>query len=83
MNPRYVVTSQAGDRENRIKEMKLGMGSGRTSGHRFRTNRVRLSLTTAARALMASFRKLRRAAAGPRRKRRPCACACRRRGLRS
>ncbi len=65
LNPRYVVTNlegdpeaeyehscARGDRQNRIKEMKLGLESGRTSGHRFLANQVRLLLATAACVLM-------------------------------
>jgi hypothetical protein len=55
LNPRYVVTNlggtpqgiyrfycQRGDRENRIKEMKNDLSSGRTSCHRFLANQCRL-----------------------------------------
>ena len=65
LNPRYLVTSlgwkpervylfycQRGDRENRIKELKLDMASGRTSCHRFWANQFRLLLHTAACVLM-------------------------------
>jgi len=41
-----------GDRENRIKEMKLGVDSGRTSCHRFVANQVRLLLYMAAGVLL-------------------------------
>jgi hypothetical protein len=74
LNPRYVVTSlcwkpetlyrfycQRGDRENRIKELKLDMASGRTSCHRFWANQLRLLLHSAAFVLMQS---LQAAAAG-------------------
>ncbi len=66
LNPRYVVTSQQektpeegysfycsrGDRENRIKEMKLDTDSGRTSCQRFLANEFRLLLHAAACVLM-------------------------------
>jgi len=66
LNPRYVVTDEAvatpeevylhycgrGDSENRIKEMKLGVQSGRTSCHRFGANQFRLLLHSAAYVLM-------------------------------
>jgi hypothetical protein len=65
LNPRYVVTDlsespeevydfycERGDRENRIKEMKLHLGSGRTSCHRFLANQGRLLLHAAACILM-------------------------------
>lgn len=66
LNPRFVVTSldslsddQAyefycarGEQENRIKEMKLDLNSGRTSCHRFLANQFRLLLHTAACMLM-------------------------------
>lgn len=66
LNPRYVVTSQdeetpeavytfycsRGDRENRIKEMKLDTDSGRTSCHRFLANQCRLLLHAGACVLM-------------------------------
>jgi hypothetical protein len=55
MNPRFVVTSATeapeteyrmycarGDRENRIKEFKCDLASGRTSCHRFLANQYRL-----------------------------------------
>jgi hypothetical protein len=55
LNPRYVVTNriatpeeiyllycERGDRENRIKEMKLDLQSGRTSCHSFLANQMRL-----------------------------------------
>jgi len=61
LNPRYVVTDlrgtkeqvytfycARGDRENRIKELKLDLDSGRTSCHRFVANQGRLLLHTAA-----------------------------------
>lgn len=61
LNPRYVVTDlggtpeqvydfycERGDRENRIKELKLDLASGRTSCHRFLANQARLLLHTAA-----------------------------------
>jgi len=65
INPRLVVTNLAetpqevyefycrrGDQENRIKEMKLDLSSGRTSCHRFLANQFRLLLHTAACMLM-------------------------------
>ena len=66
LNPRFVVTSLGGstpqgmyelycargDRENRIKEMKLDLASGRTSCHGFLANQFRLLLVTAACVLM-------------------------------
>jgi len=66
LNPRFVVTSLAketpqevygfycgrGDQENRIKEMKLDLSSGRTSCHKFLANQFRLLLHTAACVLM-------------------------------
>jgi hypothetical protein len=65
LNVRYVVTDRAskpkavykfycqrGDRENRIKEMKIDLASGRTSCHRFWANQFRLLLHTAASVLM-------------------------------
>lgn len=66
LNPRFVVTSfksindeQAyefycgrGEQENRIKEMKLDLNSGRTSCHSFLANQFRLLMHTAACMLM-------------------------------
>ena len=66
LNPRFVVTSLAektpeevyefycgrGEQENRIKEMKLDLGSGRTSCHRFLANQFRLLIHAAACVLM-------------------------------
>jgi hypothetical protein len=66
LNPRYVVTNlerlgdeesygfycARGEQENRIKEMKLDLSSGRTSCHRFLANQFRLLLHTAACMLM-------------------------------
>jgi hypothetical protein len=66
-NPRYVVTSLAdktpeeiyhfycgrGDQENRIKEFKVDLKSGRTSCTAFLANQYRLLLHTAASILMA------------------------------
>jgi hypothetical protein len=71
-NPRFVVTnieSQSpadlyetyigrGDVENRIKELKLDLSSGRTSCHRFLANQFRLLLHAAAYVLMQELRKL-------------------------
>jgi hypothetical protein len=66
LNPRFVVTSldamnpesvyefycARGNQENRIKEIKLDLSSGRTSCHRFLANQFRLLLHTAACVLM-------------------------------
>jgi hypothetical protein len=65
LNTRYVVTSldgapeqlyllycERGDRENRIKELKLDLYSGRTSCHRFTANSLRLLLHNAASVLL-------------------------------
>lgn len=65
LNPRFVVTSEdeapeeayrqycaRGDRENRIKEFKLDVASGRTSCHRFWANQCRLLLHQAAYLLL-------------------------------
>ena len=66
LNPRFVVSSLMnktpvelyefycgrGEQENRIKEMKLDLASGRTSCHRFLANQFRLLLHTAACVLM-------------------------------
>jgi hypothetical protein len=65
VNPRYVVTDlgrrpqriydlycERGDVENRIKESKLDLSSGRTSCHRFLANQARLIWHTAACVLM-------------------------------
>jgi hypothetical protein len=65
LQARFVVTSEAetpeveyraycarGDRENRIKEFKLDLASGRTSCHRFWANQCRLLLHLAASILM-------------------------------
>jgi len=62
LNIRYILTSRAyqqaerayafycerGDRENRIKEMKVDLAAGRTSCHSFWANQFRLLLHTAA-----------------------------------
>lgn len=62
LNVRYVLTSrkyqrperayqfycERGDRENRIKEMKIDLNAGRTSCHRFLANQFRLLLHAAA-----------------------------------
>ena len=74
LNPRYIVTNmketpeqayryycQRGDRENRIKELKLDLSSGRTSCHRFMANQLRLLMHTAACVLLYT---LQEAAAG-------------------
>jgi hypothetical protein len=68
-NPRFVVTNMQGDpqalyelycmrgeSENRIKEMKLDLCSGRTSCHSFSANSFRLLLHAAAFALMTLLR---------------------------
>lgn len=65
LSPRFVVTSEQeepeaeyraycarGDRENRIKEFKRDLASGRTSCHRFWANQCRLLLHLAAAILM-------------------------------
>lgn len=66
LNPRFAVTSLdslsdekayvfycgRGEQENRIKEMKLDLTSGRTSCHRFLANQFRLLMHTAACILM-------------------------------
>jgi len=71
-NPRFVVTNietqspadlyetyiERGDVENRIKELKLDLASGRTSCHRFLANQFRLLLHAAAYVLMQELRKL-------------------------
>ncbi len=48
----YRWYTQRGDVENRIKEMKLDLASGRTSCHRFLANQFRLLLHTAACVLL-------------------------------
>lgn len=69
LNARFVVTSLKGltpeelyglycgrgNQENRIKEMKLDLSSGRTSCHRFFANQCRLLLHTAACVLMSAL----------------------------
>lgn len=68
--PRYVVTNlgrsprrlyefycRRGDQENRIKEMKLDLASGRTSCHKFLANQFRLLLHTAGCMLMGTLSK--------------------------
>jgi len=72
-NPRFVVTNlqeadaaaiyddlytQRGDVENRIKELKCDLASGRTSCHRFLANQFRLLLHAAAFVLMQGLRRL-------------------------
>ena len=70
-NPRYVVTNlqgdpeqlydlyvQRGDSENRIKELKLDLSSGRTSCHSFRANFFRLLLHAAAFILLTLVREM-------------------------
>jgi len=69
-NPRFVVTNRTGDPEalydeyclrgdceNRIKEMKLDLMSGRTSCHRFLANAFRLLLHALAFVLMSEVRR--------------------------
>jgi hypothetical protein len=48
----YLLYCERGDRENRIKELKLDLFSGRTSCHRFIANMMRLLMHTAAALLM-------------------------------
>jgi len=69
LNPRYAITDvetltpeqvytwycQRGDRENRIKELKLDLASGRTSCHRFLANQARLLLHMAAGVLLTAM----------------------------
>lgn len=70
-NPRYVVTNlpgdpeqvydlyvQRGDSENRIKELKLDLSSGRTSCHSFRANFFRLLMHAAAFILLTLVREM-------------------------
>jgi hypothetical protein len=70
-NPRLVVTNlsgapesvyneycQRGDCENRIKELKLDLSSGRTSCHRFAANCFRLLLHAIAFILLSELRRL-------------------------
>ncbi len=70
-NPRFVVTNldmpsmelyefycERGDVENRIKELKDDLLSGRTSCHRFLANQFRLILHSAAFVLLQALRKL-------------------------
>jgi hypothetical protein len=73
-NPRFVVTNIAadqaspeglydfyterGDAENRIKELKNDLSSGRTSCHRFAANQFRLLMHAAAMVLMQALRGL-------------------------
>lgn len=66
LNPRFIVTNmedfeteemynwycKRGDAENRIKEFKIGLSSGRTSCHMFLANQTRLLLHMAASLLM-------------------------------
>ena len=70
-NPRFVVTSLAGDpqrlydgvycqrgeAENRIKEQQLGLFADRTSCHAFRANQFRVLLSAAAYVLMETLRR--------------------------
>lgn len=51
----YRFLCQRGDMENRIKEMKIDLASGRTSCHRFWANQFRLLLHTAASVLMSAL----------------------------
>jgi hypothetical protein len=68
LNPRYVVTNlrdtpqqlyhfycQRGEQENRIKELKLDLASGRTSCHRFLANQMRLLLHSGACVLLSAL----------------------------
>jgi hypothetical protein len=69
INPRFVVTNMSdlsrqelyefycerGEQENRIKELKLDLASGRTSCHRFYANQFRLLLHAAASVLMCAI----------------------------
>jgi hypothetical protein len=68
LNPRFVVSNlmgppeqlyqfycERGDQENRIKELKLDLVSGRTSCHRFVANQMRLLLHAAACVLLATL----------------------------
>lgn len=48
----YALYCERGDRENRIKELKLDLASGRTSCHRFLANQMRLLMHAAAATLM-------------------------------
>ena len=70
-NPRFVVTNltgkpeelyaqycRRGDCENRIKELKLDLASGRTSCHRFLANCFRLLLHALAFVLLSAVRRL-------------------------
>jgi len=70
-NPRFVVTNlpgdpqalydeycRRGDCENRIKELKLDLASGRTSCHRFLANAFRLLLHALAFVLLSALRRL-------------------------
>jgi hypothetical protein len=70
-NPRFVVTNlpddpqtlyddycKRGDCENRIKELKLDLASGRTSCHRFAANCFRLLLHAIAFVLMSQVRRM-------------------------
>lgn len=71
-NPRYIVTNETGltpqelyevhycgrgDMENRIKEIKRGVFSDRTSCHNWRPNQLRLILSSMAYILMESMRR--------------------------
>ena len=69
INARFVVTNmhwlstqalyefycERGEQENRIKELKLDLASGRTSCHRFLANQFRLLLHAAASVLMCAI----------------------------
>jgi hypothetical protein len=70
-NPRFVVTNMAGtpeaiyeeycdrgDCENRIKELKLDLASGRTSCHKFTANCFRVLLHAAAFVLLSTVRRM-------------------------
>jgi hypothetical protein len=70
-NPRFVVTNRAvtpealykryigrGDKENRIKEMKLDLPAGRTSCMRFKANQLRLLLVAASYILFEMLKRM-------------------------
>jgi len=52
MQELYEFYCERGEQENRIKELKLDLASGRTSCHRFYANQFRLLLHAAASVLM-------------------------------
>jgi hypothetical protein len=55
MDELYEFYCERGEQENRIKELKLDLASGRTSCHRFYANQFRLLLHAAASALMCAI----------------------------